>query len=118
MNDPTPTAINAEPAPALASAPLRLAERYPAYFDWEQPRPLKINIHQDLIYTGLIPRSLLCSLVTQYPAACCGVVYSRQATTGSPSGGRWAAIARPTGTGEHCNPARLESTCRANRPGR
>lgn len=30
----------------------------------------------NLISTGLIPRSLLRSLVTQYPAACCGVVYS------------------------------------------
>lgn len=53
MTDPTPV-VDAEPAPmpAPASAPLRLAERYPACFDWENPRPLKINIHQDWMVAG------------------------------------------------------------------
>ena len=53
MTDPTPV-VDAEPAPvpAPASAPLRLAERYPACFDWENPRPLKINIHQDWMAAG------------------------------------------------------------------
>ena len=49
MNDPTPAVVDAEPASAPA---LRLAEAYPACFDWEQPRPLKIDIHQDLIAAG------------------------------------------------------------------
>jgi hypothetical protein len=33
-------------------------------------------IRSSLNLYGSIPRSLLRSLVTQYPAACCGVVYS------------------------------------------
>ena len=54
MNDPNPAVVDAEPAPAPAPAPapLRLAEAYPACFDWEHPRPLKINIHQDLMAAG------------------------------------------------------------------
>ena len=49
MPDPTPAVVDAEPASAPA---LRLAEAYPACFDWENPRPLKINIHQDLMAAG------------------------------------------------------------------
>ena len=41
----------------------------------------------------------------------------RRATTGSPSSGRWAAMARPTGTGERYQRARPGSTGRANRSG-
>ena len=52
MNDPNPAVVDAEPAPAPAPAPLLLAERYPACFDWEHPRPLKIDIHQDLMAAG------------------------------------------------------------------
>jgi hypothetical protein len=42
MSDPNPATV--EPTPAL----LPLAELYPACFDWENPRPLKIGIHLDL----------------------------------------------------------------------
>ena len=38
------------PAPAPALPPL--AEAYPACFDWENPRPLKINIHRDWMTAG------------------------------------------------------------------
>ena len=38
--------------PFSTPEPLALAEAYPACFDWEHPRPLKINIHQDLMAAG------------------------------------------------------------------
>lgn len=39
-----------EPAPLPPPAPerLMLAEAYPACFDWDRPRPLKLGIHLDL----------------------------------------------------------------------
>ena len=51
MNDPNPVVVDPAPDPLPAPA-LRLAEAYPACFDWENPRPLKINIHQDLMAAG------------------------------------------------------------------
>ena len=47
MPDPTP--VVAEPTPAPATVLPALIEAYPACFDWEHPRPLKIGIHQDLV---------------------------------------------------------------------
>ena len=56
MPDPTPV-VDAEPAsaPAPASATVlpALIEAYPACFDWEHPRPLKIGLHRDLLAAGL-----------------------------------------------------------------
>ncbi|MEI2780645.1 MAG: ProQ/FINO family protein [Candidatus Competibacter sp.] len=45
--DPGPTDAT-DPAPASEPALPPLAEAYPACFDWERPRPLKIGIHLDL----------------------------------------------------------------------
>ena len=42
VNDQTLTDPFSTPAPEL----LALAERYPACFDWEHPKPLRINIHK------------------------------------------------------------------------
>ena len=50
MPDPRP--VVAEPPPAPATVLPALIEAYPACFDWEQPRPLKIGIHQDLVAAG------------------------------------------------------------------
>ena len=50
MTDPNP--VVAEPPPAPATVLPALIEAYPACFDWEQPRPLKIGIHQDLAAAG------------------------------------------------------------------
>ncbi|MDG4597448.1 MAG: ProQ/FinO family protein [Candidatus Contendobacter sp.] len=50
MSDPNPAA--AEPTPALAPGPLALAALYPACFNWERPKPLKIGIHHDLVAAG------------------------------------------------------------------
>ena len=46
MSDPNPVVV--DPAPEL----LPLAELYPACFDWENPRPLKIDIHKPMIRAG------------------------------------------------------------------
>ena len=46
MSDPNPAV--ADPAPA----PPPLAEAYPACFDWERPRPLKLDIQRDLMAAG------------------------------------------------------------------
>jgi hypothetical protein len=51
MSDPNPVVVDPAPDPMPAPA-LRLAEAYPACFDWEHPRPLKIDIHQDLMAAG------------------------------------------------------------------
>ena len=48
MTEPHPVTTDPAPNPALPP----LAELYPACFDWEHPRPLKINIHQDLMAAG------------------------------------------------------------------
>lgn len=50
MSDPHP--VVAEPTPAPATVLPALIAAYPACFDWEQPRPLKIGIHQDLAAAG------------------------------------------------------------------
>ncbi len=59
MTDPNPVAADpvaagpdptATPDPAPALPPL--AEVYPACFDWERPRPLKLGIHKDLLAAG------------------------------------------------------------------
>ena len=46
MSDPNPVVV--DPAPEL----LPLAKLYPACFDWENPRPLKIDIHKPMIRAG------------------------------------------------------------------
>ena len=59
MTDPNPAVVDAEPASAPAPAPASatvlpaLIEAYPACFDWEHPRPLKIGLHRDLLAAGL-----------------------------------------------------------------
>ena len=50
MNNQTLTDPFSTPAPATVLP--ALIEAYPACFDWEQPRPLKIGIHQDLVAAG------------------------------------------------------------------
>ncbi|MEI2804520.1 MAG: ProQ/FINO family protein [Albidovulum sp.] len=59
MTDPNPAAVDpvaAGPGPTAAPDPAPalpvLAEAYPACFDWERPRPLKLNIHRDLMAAG------------------------------------------------------------------
>jgi hypothetical protein len=56
MTDPTPIVAEPMPDPAPPPAPELplppLAEAYPACFDWERPRPLKLNIHRDLMAAG------------------------------------------------------------------
>ncbi len=62
MSDPN-LAV-AEPGPAAVPAPelLPLAELFPACFDWEHPRPLKIGIHKHLIRAGHDRATVLRSL--------------------------------------------------------
>jgi len=52
MTDPNLAAT--EPGPTAAPAPelSPLAEAYPACFDWERPRPLKIGVYRDLLAAG------------------------------------------------------------------
>jgi len=56
MTDLDPVAVDpgqaAAPTPAPVPALLPLAELYPACFDRENPRPLKIDIHRDLMAAG------------------------------------------------------------------
>ena len=52
MTDPHPVVAEPTPAPAPATVLPALIEAYPACFDWEDPRPLKIGIHQDLVAAG------------------------------------------------------------------
>ena len=61
MTDPNPVAadpVAAGPGPTAAPDPAPapelppLAEAYPACFDWERPRPLKLGIHKDLLAAG------------------------------------------------------------------
>ncbi len=66
MTDPNPVAVDpvavdpvaagpgptAAPDPAPAPELPPLAEVYPACFDWERPRPLKLGIHKDLLAAG------------------------------------------------------------------
>ena len=47
-----PSLAVADPAPASAPNILALAETYPACFDGENPRPLKLGIHRDLMAAG------------------------------------------------------------------
>ena len=58
--------VVAEPGPTAAPVPapelLPLAELFPACFDWEQPRPLKIGIHKHLIQAGHDRATVLRSL--------------------------------------------------------
>ena len=53
MTDPHPVVAEPTPAPASATVLPALIEAYPACFDWENSRPLKIDIHQDLMAAGL-----------------------------------------------------------------
>ena len=62
---PHPVAAEpARPAPAPASALALLVETYPACFDGENPRPLKLGIHHDLMAAGFekaaVKRALAC----------------------------------------------------------
>ncbi|MER2532965.1 MAG: ProQ/FINO family protein, partial [Candidatus Competibacter sp.] len=52
MPDPNPAVAEPTPAPAPELLLLPLAELFPACFDWEHPRPLKIGIHKHLIQAG------------------------------------------------------------------
>ncbi|MEZ5601479.1 MAG: ProQ/FinO family protein [Candidatus Competibacteraceae bacterium] len=47
-----PNLAVADPAPASAPNSLALAETYPACFNSENPRPLKLGIHRDLMAAG------------------------------------------------------------------
>ncbi len=47
-----PSLAGADPAPASAPKILALAETYPACFDGENPQPLKLGIHHDLMAAG------------------------------------------------------------------
>ncbi len=47
-----PSLAGADSAPASAPKILVLAETYPACFDGEDPRPLKLGIHHDLMAAG------------------------------------------------------------------
>lgn len=53
MTDPSPVVTNPTPL-TLTSAPTlpALIETYPACFDGENPRPLKLGIHRDLMAAG------------------------------------------------------------------
>ena len=50
MSDPNPSPSSAPPKPAPERFPLE--ELFPACFDWQQPKPVKIGIHRDLIAAG------------------------------------------------------------------
>ncbi len=54
MFDPIPAVVDAEPIPTPAPSPepLALATLYPVCFDGENPRPLKLGIHRDLMAAG------------------------------------------------------------------
>ena len=66
--------VVAEPGPTAAPVPapelLPLAELFPACFDWEQPRPLKIGIHKHLIQAGHDRATVLRSLKAYCTAPC------------------------------------------------
>ncbi len=50
MSDSNPSPSSAPPKPAPERFPLE--ELFPACFDWQQPRPVKVGIHRDLIAAG------------------------------------------------------------------
>ncbi len=54
MSDPSPAVTDPRRAPTPASVPTlpALIETYPACFDGENPRPLKLGIHRDLMAAG------------------------------------------------------------------
>jgi hypothetical protein len=52
MNELNHVATEPVPVPAPVTALPALMATYPAGFDWEQPRPLKIGIHKDLLAAG------------------------------------------------------------------
>jgi hypothetical protein len=108
MTDPNPVA--ADPGPAAAPAPelLPLAELFPACFDWEQPRPLKIGIHEHLIRAGHDRATVLRSL----KAYCTAPRYRAALQAGA---ARIDLQGQPAGgvTAEEAAHARLEPTPRA-----
>ncbi|WP_295399284.1 ProQ/FINO family protein [uncultured Thiocystis sp.] len=66
---------------ASATAPtLDLAARYPACFDWRQPRPLKIGIREDLLAVGH-PRPAIRRALVAY---CSRVKYLKALRAGTP----------------------------------
>lgn len=57
----SPPARAARPEPPAAAAPLAwaaLSQRWPAIFNIDAPRPLKIGIHEDLLQAGLAQQDL------------------------------------------------------------
>ena len=54
MSDPNLVVVDPTPDPPSVPAPERLllAESFPFCFNWEQPQPLKINIHRDWMTAG------------------------------------------------------------------
>ena len=64
MSDPHPVATDPRRAPTPTSVLPLLAEAYPACFDGENPRPLKLGIHHDLMAAGFekaaVKRALAC----------------------------------------------------------
>ena len=55
---PPAQAARPEPPPAAAAPPawVALSQRWPAIFNIDAPRPLKIGIHEDLLQAGLAPQ--------------------------------------------------------------
>lgn len=46
-----PCSNPSSPAPLSPADPLQLAERYPACFNWQNPQPLKLGLHRELMAT-------------------------------------------------------------------
>ena len=85
-----PSLAGADPAPASAPNILALAETYPACFDGENPRPLKLGIHRDLMAAGFekaaVKRALAryCNRPRYRKALCAGAI--RIDLQGQPAG--------------------------------
>ncbi len=92
-----PNLAVADPAPASAPNSLALAETYPACFDGENPRPLKLGIHRDLMAAGFekaaVKRTLAryCNRPRYRKALCAGAI--RIDLQGQPAGAVTAAEA-------------------------
>jgi hypothetical protein len=91
MTDPSPVVTNPTPL-TLTSAPTlpALIETYPACFDGENPRPLKLGIHRDLMAAGFekaaVKRTLAryCNRPRYRKALCAGAI--RIDLQGQPAG--------------------------------
>lgn len=97
-----PSLAGADPAPASAPNILALAETYPACFDGENPRPLKLGIHRDLMAAGFekaaVKRTLAryCNRPRYRKALCAGAI--RIDLQGQPAGVVTAAEAETAWT--------------------